>query len=148
MKNFTMVFGYYNDDFEITLETNYMYEATNEGEALSIASKLQGKECFSFQPFFAQKANKVMVRNSDNPYYDEVFVTEFKFYDETKGDYIQLDLGDGKFLYPCVNPICYVELDEIQFCEEITKYYKEKLLNNETLTFSSLSWGVKEVMHN
>jgi hypothetical protein len=131
MKTYTIVFDYQEGNFEISIETNYTFNSDSHKKAMEFAEKLQNLICFLFKPYYDKTKEDFVIDIPENEYYDDVFISNFKFYDEAKGDYIHLDLGNGQTLYPDANPDCYVELRKDQFINLLKEHYKEYLQDKE-----------------
>ncbi|WP_223643433.1 hypothetical protein [Planococcus sp. 4-30] len=137
--NYAVSFVYQSDDFEISVGTNHVFEAKNRQEAMEKATTLQQLSDY-FTPYYATAKEDIVFDVIENEYFDHVFIFEYEFYDETKGDYQSMTLDDGKVLYPVMNPACYVKLDRSTFLQRFKEHYR----NKEVVTFGSISYGVEE----
>ncbi len=143
MKAYTVVFGYHDSDFEVSIETNHFFEVESKELAMEIAENLQNISNY-FKVFYDKSKRKMVVEVTENEYFDQAFISNFMFYDETKGDYLHLELENGETLYPVANPECLVELREDHFTELLEEKYQDYLQDHDVITFSSLAYGVKE----
>ena len=137
--NYAISFLYQSDDFEISVGTNHVFEAKNRQEAMEKAAILQQISDY-YTPYYIRAAEDIVFDVIENEYFDQVFVFEYTFYDETKGDYLSMPLEEGKVLYPVMNPACYVKLDRSSFLQRFKKHYR----NKEVVTFGSINYGVEE----
>ena len=137
--NYAVSFLYQSDEFEISVGTNHVFEAPNREEAMKKAASLQQLSDY-FSPYYTKAKGDIVFDVIENDYFDQVFVFEYTFYDQTKGDYLTVDVGDGKVLSSVMNPACYVKLDRSAFLQCFKEYYLDK----EVVTFGSLSYGVEE----
>lgn len=137
--NYAVSFFYQSDGFEISVGTNHVFEAKNREEAMEKAATLQQLSDY-FTPYYAKAKEDIVFDVIENEYFNHVFVFEYEFYDETKGDYQSMTLDDGKVLYPVMNPACYVKLDSSAFLQRFKEHYR----NKEIVTFGSMNYGVEE----
>lgn len=144
MKDYTVTFDYQEGDFEITVETNFKFKNNSHEKALAVTKTRYQNIDKYIKPYFDKKKNKVVIDILENDYYDSAFVSNYKFYDSTKGDSLRLNFEDGTSFYPVANPNCYVELREDEFINLINEHYEEYLEGKEILSFGSISYSVKE----
>ncbi|MDQ0270968.1 hypothetical protein [Cytobacillus purgationiresistens] len=145
MKTFTMVLDYYHDDFEISIEMNHTYTADDVDSAIDVARELEKMNCFSFKPYYDKAQGLIVLNKINNECFDDVFVSNYIFYDQSRGDYLHHDLENGTTLYPVVNPVCFVEMNMVQFINSFERKNKDILLSKDKIYFDSSSFGVREV---
>ncbi|MBG9730795.1 hypothetical protein ABD87_14970 [Lysinibacillus sphaericus] len=144
MTNYTTTLLMNDGNFSFDLYTNLFFKANNEEEAMKIASNLESNFDKYLQVFFNKNEKKIMVEIIKNDYFDKVYLDNFIYYDETKGDYLK-EVIDGFTLYPVCNPECDVEVNNDEFIELLLRDYSVYLENRKTLTFDSIAYGVKNV---
>ncbi|GEM_PF-3747507 len=81
--------------------------------------------------------------NPNNLGIKEPSISSCVWYDESKGAYKTLQLGEIA-LYPVCNPDCETQVDEAVFIENITREYEDYLTTHNRLTFECTAYGVKE----
>lgn len=146
-KTYTLVLDYQEGDFLVSVDTNYFFKATDLTEANVLGEKVHGQIDEYFQKVYYDASKDDMVLEiEENNLFKNPSVSKYEYYDESKGDYLTLDLENGEKLYPVANPDCFCNVEQARFSELLKNkyedYFKEERKN--TLTFGSLSYGVVE----
>ncbi|MCU7667697.1 hypothetical protein [Bacillus thuringiensis] len=140
MKRYTIDFLFCEGNFSMVVNTNHIFEVTSEEAKKKLSSSLEGKISRFLNPYYDKEENKIVIEIIDNGFFDEAWVSNFSYYDETKGEYLNID-----GLYPVQNPKCETSVSEEEFKTLIKNEYKEYLESKECLTFESVSYGVNSV---
>lgn len=143
MKRFNMVFVDQDGNFEITLKPNFVFQAENREAAMKIAERYT-HITKNYQYHYDPVAQDIIINIEKNIYFDHVDIVAFKFYDESKGEYLRKTFKDGVTFYPVMNPDCYVNLNKKEFLKLLQEHNQTYLQYHDKLTFGSLSYGVKE----
>lgn len=143
MKRFNMVFDYQDGHFELTLKPNFVFQAEDRGAAMKIA-KRYAYIAKDFQFHYDPVAQDIIINIEKNIFFDRVDIVAFKFYDESKGEYLRKAFKDGVTFYPVMNPDCYVDLQKEEFLKLLREHNQTYLQYHDKITFGSLSYGVKE----
>lgn len=144
---YTLVLDYQEGDFVVSIDTNYFFEAKDLTEAKVLGEKINGQidECFQ-KVYYDVSKDDMVLEIEENNLFENPSVSKYEYYDKSKGDYLTLDLENGKKLYPVANPDCFSNVDQTRFSEllknQYEDYFKEERKN--ILTFGSLSYGVVE----
>ncbi len=144
MRTYTTVFSYNEGNFEFLVITNHTFLAENHEKAIEKAAQLQDIPKF-FKPYYDKQKDDIVVDMIDNDYFSDVIVSDFQFYDETKGDYEYMKIGET--LYPVGNPEYNIYLTKGQFLTLLKEHYNEYLQNKEVITFGSICYEVKEIQY-
>ncbi|WP_448897561.1 hypothetical protein [Cytobacillus pseudoceanisediminis] len=138
-----MEFVYQTSHFDIQIETNHTFEAENQDHALEIAEKHEHISDY-FELYYDHLIKDFVISITRNGYFDDVFISNYRFYDESKGDYLHLDIGNGQTIYPVLNPDCFEELNKDLFIQQLQSHFEGYLQEKDIITFDSISYGVKE----
>ncbi|MYL43987.1 hypothetical protein [Virgibacillus salexigens] len=141
---YTIAFTEHVGNFDITVETNYNFNADNDENAIDIANHLQ-LISENYELYYDKTKDDIVMDITENGSFDKASITKYTFYDETKGEYKKMKFEDGTTFYPVMNEECFVELNKLQFLNTLKEYYKEYLKNKDRLSFGSLNYGVRRI---
>ncbi|MBG9730794.1 hypothetical protein ABD87_14965 [Lysinibacillus sphaericus] len=144
MTNYTTTFFMNDENFSFDIYTNHIFKAIDDEDALRIASTLESNFDKYIKVSFNKDEKDIIVEIIENGYFNKVYLGNFEYYDETKGEFQKL-VKNGYEVYPVANPDCCVEVGKDEFIDLLLNHYSEYLIDRPFLTFEAISYNVKNV---
>ena len=144
MINYTVTNFLCNGDFSIDIYTNHVFKANNNEDAMRIASEFVSNLERYIKVFFNKNEQDIKVEIIENEYFDKVYLENFIYYDENKGDYLK-EVINGHTVYPVCNPVCDIEVNKDEFIELLLRDYSKYFEDKTILKFESTAYGVNKV---
>lgn len=143
MEKFALGFVYMDGYFDFTVNTDYVFNAETNKDAIEKVASVEGKISRCIKVCFDRGKKDIIVDVLDNEYFGKATPTGFTFYDKTKAYYKKLDLDNGKSLYPVQNEKCFVDCSNESFIELLQQHYKSYLKDHKVLAFEPVAFSVE-----
>ncbi|HFK1765672.1 TPA: hypothetical protein ACGXQA_004243 [Bacillus mobilis] len=143
MEKYTVDFEFCNGNLSFVVNTNHIFMVENNDKKKEWETFYEGEISRCLSLYYHKETEEILIDIIKNDYFDEAWITEFQYYDERKGGY--LNFGG---LHPVQNPKCETKVSKEQFIKILKEEYKEYLELHDILTFESIAYGVNPALIN